>query len=362
MGQNTSTTNSNQLTNQVANQTGSSSFNTTTARDPYAPIVPYLNAGLNQSAALYQASSPLASSGGAFTGAGGSPFTAVPNDWVNAGLYNNANFANALGAADQTGTLAGTTAATSPYFTALNRYNNPIDSQTQDLLGQFNNVYGSATNYDPLVGNLSGLAANTTGALTPTQQAILDQNAERLSNRLASQYSGAGRYGSFGAGIGLARGISETNNPLIAQFNQSNIQNALNANQMSGGLLGQQGSQRLNATGGAGNLYNTAQARAQQYGGMLPTFAQLGLLPGNILRETGGYQLNYPWQLLQNSINTTAPMYPLFGNAGITTATGSANNSSITNTTGNTTGTATTARPTPWTTYAGLGIAGLGLL
>src|SRR6266566_4694865 len=87
--------------------------------------------------------------------------------------------------------------------------------------------------------NLSGLAKNTSGDLTSTQQAILDQNAERQSNRLASLYSGSGRTGSFGAGIGMARGIAETNNPLTAQFNQQNIQNALAANQqMTGATLG----------------------------------------------------------------------------------------------------------------------------
>lgn len=342
MGQNTSTTNQNTTTNQVQNQSGT--YNT--VRDPYAPIIPYLNTALSQSGAIYGMSAPFADRGDPGNGIpAGSPFTAVPNSWVNAGLYNNANFANALGANDQAGTLAGTTAAASPYFTALNRYNNPIDTPTQGLLNQYRDVYNTAGT------NLGGISSDLTGALTPTQQAILDQNAERISNRQASLYSGAGRYGSFGSGIGTVRGIAETNNPLIAQFNQANIGNALQANSLMA-------NSQLNASGGAGNLYNTAQARAQQYGGMLPGFAQLGLMPGNILRETGGYQLNYPWQTLNNSVQSLGGLVPLFGNAGSQTT----NFNTTGNTVGNSMGTSETSKPTPWTTFAGLGIAGLGLL
>lgn len=346
MGKNTTTQNTTGTSNTTAinNLVGSS----TTTRNPYGPIIPYLDTALSQAGAIYGMSAPFADRGDPGNGIpAGSPFTAVPNSWVNAGLYNNANFANALGANDQAGTLAGTTAATSPYFTALNRYNNPIDTPTQGLLNQYRDVYNTAGT------NLGGISSDLTGALTPTQQAILDQNAERIANRQASLYSGAGRYGSFGSGIGMTRGIAETNNPLIAQFNQSNIQNALQANaQMAGTQLG--------AAGGAGGLYNTAQARAQQYGGMLPGFAQLGLMPGNILRETGGYQLNYPWQTLNNSVQSLGGLIPLFGNAGTQATT--FNQAGTTNTIGNTTGTQETSKATPWTTFAGLGIAGLGLL
>lgn len=337
MGQNTSTTNQNTTTNQVANTSQQGTYNT--VRDPYAPIIPYLNTALSQSGAIYGMSSPYADSADPDNNIpGGHPFTAVPNSWVNAGLNQNATWAN---------TLRDSGAATSPYFTALNRYNNPIDDTTQGLLNQYGNIYNTAQN------NLGGISSDLTGALTPTQQAILDQNAERISNRQASLYSGSGRYGSFGSGIGMARGIAETNNPLIAQFNQANIGNALQANSLMA-------NSQLGAAGGAGNLYNAAQARAQQYGGMLPGFAQLGLAPGQILQQGGNYLLNYPWQTLNNSVQSLGGLVPLFGNAG--TQSTNFNTSGTTNTLGNSMGTSETSKPTPWTTFAGLGIAGLGLL
>lgn len=341
MAQNTSTTNQNQATNQVANTSQQQQGTSTTTRSPYAPLIPYLDTALGQAGAIYGMSSPYADVGDPGNNIpAGSPFTSVPNSWVNAGLLQNASWAN---------TLKDSGAATSPYFTALNRYNSPIDTETQGLLNKYHDVYSTAQN------NLGGLAGDLSGALTPTQQAILDQNAERISNRQASLYSGAGRYGSFGSGIGMARGISETNNPLIAQFNQSNIQNALNANaQMAGTQLG--------AAGGAGGLYNTAQARAQQYGGMLPGFAQLGLAPGEMLQQGGNYLLSYPWQTLNNSVKSLSGLVPLYGNAGSQTTDFSGSSSGITNTTGNTTGTSETSRATPWTTFAGLGLAGLGAL
>lgn len=341
MAQNTSTTNQNTTTNQVANTSQQQQGTYNTVRNPYEPIIPYLNTALSQSGTIYGMSSPYADVGDPGNNIpAGSPFTSVPNSWVNAGLLQNANWAN---------TLRDSGAATSPYFTALNRYNNPIDTPTQGLLNQYNDIYSVARD------NLGGISSDLSGRLTPTQQAILDQNAERISNRQASLYSGAGRYGSFGSGIGMTRGIAETNNPLIAQFNQSNIQNALQANaQMAGTQLG--------AAGGAGNLYNTAQARAQQYGSMLPGFAQLGLAPGQMLQQGGNYLLSYPWQTLNNSVQSLGGLVPLFGNAGTQSTNFNTSSTGTTNTVGNSMGTSETSKPTPWTTFAGLGIAGLGLL
>lgn len=244
---------------------------------------------------------------------------------------------------------------------------------------QATSTYQSALNPLTAENNLSSLASNTSGALTPTQNAILDQNAERISNRLASLYSGSGTYGSAGAGLGMARGIAETNNPLIAQFNQQAIQNALGANaQMSQAALARMGIQNT-ATGLSGSLASAqgGQMLAAQQGklqqgqammqnalnyrnqqlqelGMMPQAMQASMIPGQTLQNIGSTNVSYPWEIMRNMSGVMAPL------SGLIPRTMTQNNTSQNFGMGNTSG--TTSTPTPWTTFAGLGIAGLGLL
>lgn len=272
--------------------------------------------------------------------------------------------------------------AQSAFFQAANKVDNPLSpwlargaETIADLYGEhgpFASSIDAANQYSvpismlyPIQSNLSPLAANTSGALTDTQQAILDQNAERLGNRLASQYSGAGRYGSFGAGIGLARGIAETNNPLIAQFNQANIGNALQANNLLGenagrygGLLGQQGQQRIaagQARAQAAQLYNAAilggQQQSQQWAQMLPMLYQMQVQPAIDMAR-------YPWMNVEEGAKILGSTAPLVANSGTLIG----NTNTATSGTGFSTGTGGTSQPTPWTSLAGLGIAGAGLL
>lgn len=352
MGSNTTTTN-------TQNQPGTAPFSSTVS--PAASVQQAGGAALGQAMSIYNMSAPYANTGDPGLGIpAGSPYTSVPNTWVNQGINNNLGVTNALSnwqlpnAAEIVNNESynpGTAGSSlTPYWVSMARYLNPISSTTQGYLNQANDIYGSANDYNTPIGNLQPLAANTSGALTDVQQQILNDNAERLGNRLASQYSGAGRYGSFGAGIGLARGISETNNPLIASFNQQNIQNALNANQLYGGLLGGRGQLQTGATGLGSSIYNQAQSRAQDYGRMLPGFAQLAMLPGQVQQEAGNYMLNYPWAQLSNATRAIQGLAPTLGST--TSGVQPFNMGSNTQ----------TFQPTPWTTYAGLGLAGLGAL
>lgn len=54
------------------------------------------------------------------------------------------------------------------------------------------------------------------GQENPYLQSMLDANAARVSNRVNSSISGAGRTGSFAHGDALVRSIAEANNPLLA--------------------------------------------------------------------------------------------------------------------------------------------------
>src|SRR5262249_48371802 len=125
--------------------------------------------------------------------------------------------------------------------------------------------------FNPMLSNLSGAASNTTGALTGAQQATLNDIAQRAALEQASLFSGSGRYGSEGMGIGGQRGVNEATNALTAQFNQQNVANALAANQEMGGMIGTGGQLRQAAAQGALGAYlggtqgqlATRQAQAQ---------------------------------------------------------------------------------------------------
>ncbi len=243
----------NALQNLTTNQTQGVNTTTDTAglqtHDPYAAAAPNIQDILNQAGQLYGQSNAIGPS------AAGSPLNAAYLAQMGMGQQLQGSAADPYYRA--LGTMTGS--AMDPWTTtSLTSQSAGLNPQIQAL----NNLSN-----DPA---LSSLSQNTSGALTSTQQAILDQNADRLSNRLASQYSGAGRTGSFGAGIGLARGIAETNNPLIAQFSQQSIQNALNA-------MGQRGQLSQAALGGQQALQNLSaqtvqgfQNRGQQSMAMAP--------------------------------------------------------------------------------------------
>lgn len=310
-----------------------------------------------------------------------------PNPWQAWGLNNLSDIGK------QFATDTGSGYAGTPFYTAISNFRNPISPQLQNQLNGYEQQYQNAGNYystpmnwaagifsnaqNPYTSefNLQNLAGNTSGALTDTQQAILNDNAARIANRQASLYSGAGRYGSFGAGLGMARGIAETNNPLIASFNQQNIGNSLTANQMIdaarsqrlgiqgnatqmlGSLTGQMTQGQLNALSGAAGNINQANAQGLGWAQATPQFLQMATLPGQTTYGAGQQLQGVPWQQLQNyqaSLSGLAPAYAA-GNVNAT-QTGSRNGFTTNN------GTTTTSQPTPWTTFAGLGIAGLGAL
>jgi hypothetical protein len=239
------------------------------------------------------------------------------------------------------------------YQDALKSSQTPITQPMQWGLNQYQQIPQLAQQ------NLGALAANSSGALTGAQNQTLDDMAQRIGLRNQSLFSGAGRYGSEGAAIGTGRAIAEATNPLMAQYNQQNIQNALAA---QGQLTGAQ------ATGAGGYLGGVLQGQGQalQARSQLPGLMQSAFMPGQVEQQAGATFQSLPWQSLQNAVATFGGLAPAYSPYGTTSTQGQMNTQGNTFNQGfgqgNATGTATQTQATPWTTFAGLGLAGAGLL
>jgi len=273
-----------------------SAANSTVTRDPWSGAVPYLGDIANRSAGLQD---PY-----------GQPYQTALN-----------------------GAAGAQPAISLMQLNQLNHLNSIASGSNAplDALGQYKQLFDQ-----------SQQVGNPTGALTDTQQAILDQNANRIALQQASLYSGAGRYGSAGAGIGMARGIAETNNPLIAQFNQQGIQNYLNSRQLGLGITSADAATR------------DAESNREQ----LASFQHLQAQDAITGRQQAWNAMipDMKWADLGRYAQAVSAFNPVLANAGSSVTNANQSSSGTSSTTGQ------TSTPTPWTTYAGLGIAGIGAL
>lgn len=253
--------------------------------------------------------------------------------------------------------------------------------------------------------NLADMAAGKNAGNNPYLQQMLQDNANLIGNRVGSQMSGAGRLGSFGYGDAMARSITAANAPILSSAyendqnrmlsansqidssqraldasrqgalglagqmygNAGNMGLAGNAQQLSAlqgqtGVQGQNISNQMQGASGQAGILNAGQQNAAQWASMMPQLQQSAYMPGNTLMAAGDYQNQYnqqnidaqrqlfqqqqqmPWTQLSNYEGAVSGLAPLTGAAGSST--------------GNT----QTQQQTPWTQYAGLGIAGLGML
>src|SRR5258708_2758339 len=176
MPQPTSTSNTSNLQNQFAQQQGQQNVNTDTTgtqtRDPYSGSLPYLNDIMGQAQALYNQPGQQ---------------NPMDNAWFAGGLNQQVATANNL----QPGTMQAwydaldTMSGNNPALRAAGGYFGNMADQAGAMNKTAGNVLDTAGLTSNPMSNLQPLAANTSGALTETQQNILAQNAERLSNRLA---------------------------------------------------------------------------------------------------------------------------------------------------------------------------------
>jgi hypothetical protein len=160
----------------------------------------------------------------------------------------------------------------------------------------------------------------------------------------------------------LANSIASANNPLLSSAYESDRNRMLSASgQIDQSNLAANQTQ-LAAAGGQTSLLNAGQQNAAQWASMIPALQAASYVPGQQLMAAGDYQNQYaqrgidlqrqlfdqqqqmPWTQLAKYSGAVSGLSPLMANSGSMT------------------GSADTATQTPWTQYAGLGIAGLGML
>lgn len=372
---------------------GGTTTNKIENKDPWGPSVPYLNDIMSQSQGLYNSGAGSKTWGGPLV-AGQSPQTQMG---INA-LTSNAQ--SQMGSASQplaygqnlignNGLTSGYSAPMSTYANAGQQAGNIGNTGSAALTGvgnQANNLAGSMGPTSSSA-NLADMAAGKNAGNNPYLQTMLQDNANLVGNRVASQMSGSGRLGSFGYGDAMARSITAANAPILSGAYENDQNRMLSANNQidssqraldaskqgalglagnmygnaaSTGLAGTQG-QMAGAAGQTGIL-NAGQQNAANWAGMIPQLTAASNAPANQLMAVGDYQNQYnqqnidaqrqlfdqqqqmPWTQLNRYQGAVSGLGGLIGNSGTTT------------------GNSQTQNQTPWTQYAGLGIAGLGLL
>ncbi len=347
-------------------------------RDPWAQAQPYLTDIMARGRANYESGAGSQLYGGPLQ----APLSAQTNMGINA-LTNTAN--SQMGSAGQPLAYGQNqiqnNGLTSAYNAPLSTYGG-ISSGANGITtgGAFGDVANAAGGPTSSATNLAGMASGADAGQNPYLMKMIQDNANVIGNRVDSQMSGAGRYGSAGHGDALARSISAANNPLLSSAYESDRNRMLSASEQIdsannaarqtqlGALTGQTGvqgqniSNQLQGAAGQTGIANFGQNNAAQWAGMIPALQQASYMPGQQLMAAGDYQNQYnqqgidlqrqmfdqqqqtPWTQLAKYAGSVSGLSPLMANAGTTT------------------GTAQTQQMTPWTQYAGLGIAGLGML
>jgi hypothetical protein len=323
---------------------GGQTQQTSQNRDPWAPSVPYLNQIMQQGQGLYNS--------GAGSQTWGGQLVAPQSQQTQMGI-------NSL-----TSTAQGQQ-ATAGQPLAYGQgviQNNGLTSGYNAPMATYGNVTNAAQQPTSSATNLAGMASGADAGKDPYLMQMLQDNANLIGNRVASQMSGAGRLGSFGYGDQMARSITAANAPILSNAYQNDKQRQLAASGQIDQSNNAAQAMQLGAAQGQTNALNFGQQNAAQWASMMPQLQQSAYMPGNTLLGIGGLQDAYnqknidaqrqlfeqqqamPWTQLNRFGGAVSGLGGLMGNAGTTN------------------GTTTTEQQTPWTQYAGLGIAGLGLL
>ena len=183
-----------------------------------------------------------------------------------------------------------------------------------------------------------------------------------VANRINAANTIAGlRNANLGTELSALGGAANTASGLGAS-NRADLASALSA---LGGQTGVEGTNIGNQLGASQNLLGALGSgldRSAQWASMLPTLAGAEYLPYQELGSLGAYNENRIGNLIaaqQNQFNQQQAMPWTQLNRYLGGVSGLGN---IIAPATSTAGTTTTQNMTPWTTYAGLGLAGLGLL
>jgi hypothetical protein len=129
-------------------------------------------------------------------------------------------------------------------------------------------------------GQFQSIYDDATGTENPYLQAILEANNRRISDKVNSGMSGAGRYGSGAHTDVLTRALAESANPILAEDYAARQNRRLQANQ---GMLGAYGQMDDTYSGGLG--------RALQYAGMIPSLDAARYAGAERVGQLGAYEM-----------------------------------------------------------------------
>lgn len=313
-------------------------------KDPWAPAQPYLQQIMGQGANLYNQ--------GAGSQTWGGPLVADRSAQTNMGI-------GAL--TQQAGAMQGSAGQPLAYGQGVIQ-NNGLTKGYDQPMGIYGNVAQSAGQPTASATNLGGMASGADAGQNPYLLQMLQDNTNRIGNRIDSSMSGAGRFGSFGHGDALARSITAANAPILSSAYENDRNRMLSASgQIDASNNAAQGMQ-MGAASGLTGIQNFGQQNAAQWGSMIPQLQQAALAPGQQMMAAGGYldqfnqrqidaqrqlfeqQQAMPWTQLARYGGAMQGLSPMIGNAGTTT------------------GSVTQENQTPWTQYAGLGLAAAGMM
>lgn len=313
-------------------------------KDPWAPAQPYLQQIMQQGGNLYNS--------GAGSQTYGGPLVADQSALTHAGI-------SAINST--AGALQPNAAQPLNYGQGLIQ-NNGLTSGYDQPMGIYGNVAQAAGQPTASATNLGGMASGADAGKNPYLLQMLQDNADRISNRVNSSMSGAGRYGSFGHGDALARSITSANAPILSSAYENDRNRMLSASGQIDASNNAAQATQMGAASGLTGIQNFGQQNAANWASMIPQLQQSAFAPGQQLLGLGGMQDAFhqrqidaqrqlfeqqqqmPWTQLGRFSGAVSGLSPLMANAGTTT------------------GSATTEQQTPWTQYAGLGLAAAGML
>jgi hypothetical protein len=313
-------------------------------KDPWGPAQPHLLNIMGQGANLYNS--------GAGSQTWGGPLVAPQSSQTQMGINALTGTANALQP------NAGQPLA---YGQGLIQ-NNGLTSGYDQPKGIYGNVAQAAGQPTASATNLGGMASGADAGQNPYLMQMMQDNDARIGNRVASQMSGAGRYGSFAHGDALARSITAANAPIMSQAYENDRNRMLSASGQIDASNNAAQATQMGAAQGLTGIQNFGQQNAANWASMIPQLQQAAFAPGNQLMAVGDYQNQFaqrnidaqrqlfeqqqamPWTQLNRFGGAVSGLGGLIGNAGTTT------------------GSVTQEQQTPWTQIAGLGIAGLGMM
>jgi hypothetical protein len=206
-------------------------------------------------------------------------------------------------------------------------------------MATYGNVTNAGSQPTSSATNLAGMASGADAGKDPYLMQMLQDNANLIGNRVASQMSGAGRLGSFGYGDQMARSITAANAPILSNAYQNDKHRQLAASGQIDQSNNAAQAMQLGAAQGQTNALNFGQQNAAQWASMMPQLQQSAYMPGNTLLGIGGLQDAYnqqnidaqrqlfeqqqamPWTQLARYSGAVSGLSPLMANAGSMTGT-----------------------------------------